>query len=98
MSMVRVSDIAQRGERSLWIRWSDGVEQELDVVTLRRRCPCAECVDEWTGKRQLQPAAIPETVRPVVIDSVGRYALQIHFNDGHRTGIYTFDNLRRLNA
>ena len=96
MENIRVRDIAQEGERTLAITWTDGAQSRLDVVTLRQQCPCASCIDEWTGAKRLQPKDIADTVRPVRIDSVGAYALQIHFNDGHGTGIYTFQMLRGL--
>jgi DUF971 family protein len=95
---IRVKNIGQTDERTLAIQWTDGRTDALDVVALRRRCPCAQCVDEWTRERTLKPEAVAETVRPVRIDSVGSYALKIQFNDGHATGIYTFQMLRDLVA
>jgi DUF971 family protein len=93
---IRVKDIGQVNDRTLGILWTDGRRDQFDVVTLRRRCPCAHCIDEWTGEKRLKPESVPDTVRPVRIDSIGSYALQIHFNDGHSTGIYTFQMLRDL--
>lgn len=93
---IGVKDIAQLDSRTLGVRWSDGRESRYDVVDLRRRCPCAECVEEWTRKPLLNPEDVPETVRPQRIQSVGRYALQIQFSDGHSTGIYTYEMLREL--
>jgi len=88
--------IAQRGARSLAIRWSDGAETVLDVRELRLACGCAECVDEWSGAGRLDPASVPEDVRPVRIQTVGRYAIQIEWSDGHGSGIYPFTRLREL--
>ena len=65
---------------------------------LRLACGCAICVDEWTGEEHLDPACVPEDVRPLKIESVGRYALQIQWSDGHDTGIYPFRRLRALDA
>lgn len=96
MENVRVKDIQQIDSRTLGIRWTDDKVGRYDVVDLRRRCPCAMCIDEWTHEPLLKPESIPETVRPVRIDSVGQYALTIAFSDGHRTGIYTFNMLRKL--
>ena len=94
MDNIRVRDIAQVDPRTLGITWTDGRVDHYDVVALRRRCPCAHCIDEWTGAKRLKPEDVAESVRPVKIDSVGSYALQIRFNDGHGTGIYTFNMLR----
>ena len=59
-------------------------------------CPCAGCVDEMTGVRMLTEAMVPEGVYPLAIEYVGRYALQFYWSDGHSTGIYSFELLRRL--
>ncbi len=95
--MIRVKDISQKNDRTLSILWTDNKVQNLDVVKLRLKCPCAGCIDEWTHKPILKPEQIPESVRPVSIESVGSYAMKIAFNDGHSTGIYTYQMLRSLN-
>ncbi len=87
----RVGRIWQEGDRTLAIAWTTGEISRYDVVELRRRCPCAHCVDEWDGTRRLDPAAVPDTLRPSLVRSVGRYALTIVFDDGHDTGIYPFE-------
>ena len=40
--------------------------------------------------------SVPQNVYPVKIDLVGRYAISIQWSDGHNTGIYAFDRLRKL--
>ncbi len=94
----RVKDIAQIDPRTIGILWTDGKSDAFDVVELRRKCPCAVCIDEWTRVPKLKPEDVAETVRPVKIESVGAYALRIDFSDGHRTGIYTFNLLRQMHA
>ena len=96
MDTARVRDIAQVDSKMLKIVWTDGNEQMFDVVTLRRKCPCASCIDEWTHEPILKADQVDEKIRPLRIDSVGQYALMIHFSDGHRTGIYTFPFLRSM--
>ena len=76
--------------------WADGHQSDIDVRELRLCCPCAQCVDEWSGAARLDPAKVPESVAPVSVRSVGLYALSIEFDDGHGTGIYTFEQLRGL--
>jgi len=88
--------IAQRGERELEIAWADGQRGTLDVRALRLACRCAVCVDEWSGEDRLDPASVPEDVRPVKLQPVGRYAIQIDWSDGHTSGIYPFDRLREM--
>ena len=94
---VRVKSIQQLDHRTLGITWTDDRASQYDVVMMRRKCPCATCVDEWTHEQILKPESVAETVRPLKIDSVGQYALTVQFNDGHRTGIYTFNMLRNWN-
>jgi DUF971 family protein len=92
----RVQRIWQQDDRTLAISWTDGRKSLYDVVELRRQCRCANCIDEVTKKRTVNPDDIPESVRPLKIESVGRYALTIHFTDGHKTGIYPFERLREI--
>jgi len=90
--------IRQASPSELAITWQDGHESVYPVRELRLACGCAVCVDEWTGEDRLDPGAVPEDVRPLAIESVGRYALQIRWSDGHETGIYPFRRLRALDA
>ncbi|MEQ1857825.1 MAG: DUF971 domain-containing protein [Longimicrobiales bacterium] len=83
-------------EARLRILWGDGQSTEFWPRDLRLLCPCAGCVDEITGVRTLRPEAIDQGVYPTAIHYVGRYALQFMWSDGHSTGIYTFEYLRRL--
>jgi DUF971 family protein len=93
---ISPAEIRQAGPRELAIRWADGRESVYDVRTLRLACGCARCVDEWSGDGLLDPASVPEDVRPLRIEPVGRYAIQIAWSDGHDTGIYPFARLRAL--
>ena len=96
------TDLKRQDNRTLLIVWSDGLQQRIDVKRLRDSCPCANCrassqadPDEQQGLRILTPA---ET-RPLDIEimhPVGNYAYNIHFTDGHTTGIFTFPHLRKL--
>lgn len=95
-AQIQIRSISQQDERTLAITWTDGRQSLYDVVELRRQCPCALCVDETTGERKLNPEEVPQSVRPVVIESVGRYAVKIEFTDGHRTGLYSYQLLRHL--
>ena len=89
-------EIRQHGPRELAISWRDGLESVYAVRDLRLACGCAACIDEWSGAGTLDPDSVPTDVRPLRIESVGRYAIQIAWSDGHDTGIYTFERLREL--
>jgi DUF971 family protein len=88
--------LGQDGPSALTIDWSNGHKGWHRVRDLRLACPCAQCVDEWTGEKTLVPDAVPESVRPLRIDPVGLYGIQIEWSDGHSTGIYTFETLGKL--
>ena len=88
--------IAQDGPRRLCITWGDGVKSVYEVRELRLACGCAHCVDEWTGEERLEAGSVPDDVHPLSVESVGRYAIAIRWSDGHDSGIYPFDRLRRL--
>lgn len=80
------------------IDWDDGSSGRFAAQLLRQRCPCAACVDEWTSRPTLDPDSVPATIRVGEINAVGNYALSFGFSDGHRTGIYTWELLRKLEA
>jgi DUF971 family protein len=78
------------------IAWNDGHLSSFPSWYLRENCPCAACVEEFSGKRILLPGSIPSTLERVKVELVGNYALQFSWSDNHETGIYTFDYLRHL--
>lgn len=78
------------------IHWDDGHVSNYHGAALRRACTCANCIDEWTGKKLLSDTTIANSVHPVSIRPTGNYALHIQWSDGHSTGIYTFEYLRKL--
>ena len=80
---IEPREIQQEGESGLRITWADS-------------CPCAQCVNEWTGQRVLEPEAISEELTIANVSIVGRYALNFRWSDGHDTGIYSFRYLREL--
>ena len=83
-----------RRDDGLLIDWADaGGEVFYPARRLRLACPCAACVDEMSGRPLLDPATIPEDVRPLSVGLVGAYGLRVQWSDGHGTGIYTFERL-----
>jgi DUF971 family protein len=88
--------IVRQGDENLKIAWNDGTVDTFPVRALRMSCPCAACVNEWTGEKILKDAQVATTVKPVKVFSVGRYAMGIHWTDGHKTGIFAYDYLKKL--
>ena len=82
------------------VTWEDGTHSTFTGEQLRWACPCAECRGEAGGPGRLsrvQSLSDAELrIRDVTL--VGQYALQIAFESGHATGLYTFSLLRRLMA
>jgi DUF971 family protein len=95
---VRPSDLAFDEAGALRVRWDDGRESVFAPRWLRARCPCAACVEEWTGRRTVGEAQVPESIKPMGLHPVGNYAIQIDWSDGHTTGIYSWDYLLKLRA
>lgn len=93
---IEPREIKQDGEAGLIITWGDGVVSQYKAAALRRSCPCAQCVNEWTGQRVLKPEAVSEELAMADISVVGRYALNFRWSDGHDTGIYSFRYLREF--
>ena len=65
-------------------------KEKYGAFELRINCPCAGCVDEWTGEKTLRPDSVSKEISISAISIVGRYALNFHFSDGHDTGIFSF--------
>ena len=93
---VEPRDMNWIGKGVLGIEWSDGHRGVYPIRYLRQQCPCAACVDEWTGQRRIQPDSIPLLIMLEDIEPVGRYALRLKWSDGHDTGIYAYSALRRM--
>ncbi len=96
--MIEPRQIIEESDSELSIRWSDEAETKYNAADLRRACPCAGCINEWTGEKMLKAENIADDLSFSSISIVGRYALNFHFSDGHETGIYSFDYLRKLSS
>ena len=83
----------------LALSFADGFEAYLSLPLLRRACPCAAC--------QGEPDAMGRVIRPRVehgakayelqkFETVGGYAIQLFWGDGHSTGIYSYTYLQKL--
>jgi DUF971 family protein len=96
--------ISEFSDTTLMVIWDDGHESLYLYQDLRQACPCARCndlrkpgkTDKPPFKRSIPLEAQSMSIRPRTIESVGLYAIRFKWNDGHDTGIYTFDFLRNL--
>ena len=98
---MRASDIQHIGNE-LAIRWEDGSESFIPLKKLRQCCPCASCKGEtdilgnvYKSPHKPLPAGAFELKRFVPI---GGYAIQPFWQDGHNSGIFSFDYLKQVAA
>ncbi len=89
-------EVGRANQHDVKITWQDGHVSVYPARELRLKCPCAGCVDEVTGQLRVVPTNVPQDVHPLKIDLVGRYAISIQWSDGHSTGIYSFEMLRKM--
>lgn len=90
------AEIRKKSGQGMVIRWQDGHESALGARYLRGLCPCAQCVSEISGQRMVSEEHIAPDVGIEAARTVGNYALHFSFSDGHTTGIYSFEYLRRI--
>lgn len=84
-----------RRDDGLLIEWTpEGHSALFPARALRLACPCAECVEEMSGRPLLDPARVPQDIRPLSVSLVGGYGIRIGWSDGHGTGIFTFQSLQ----
>lgn len=96
---MRPLDIQHIGNE-LAVKWEPGTESFIPLESLRRCCPCAGCKGEvdimgnlYKGPDKSLPPTAFELVR---IATVGTYAIQPVWADGHNSGIFSFDYLRKV--
>lgn len=85
------------------IDWRDGHHSDYSLAYLRDECPCATCSGAHGTEPQKTNYSAPnpfQMYKPALkmtsVEAVGSYAVRIFWNDGHSTGIYSFDHLRRI--
>lgn len=97
---MKPKSIKKINPHELRILWDDDHETVYTLERLRDRCPCAGCAGETL---LLHRYDAPEPERSThgryelkSIQTVGSYAVQMTWGDGHATGIYTFEYLNNL--
>jgi len=75
--------------------FDDGQSGSVDYRTLRLESPSAEVQGHGSGPKPPSPV-VPEDISVTKAEPVGRYALRLHFSDGHSSGLYTWNILRAL--
>ena len=84
----------------LAIKWEDGTEHFIGLEKLRRACPCAGCIGERDIMGQLykgpEKPLSTRSFQLARLELVGGYAVKPVWADGHESGIFSFDYLRKL--
>ncbi|MBI2436058.1 MAG: P-loop NTPase [Candidatus Hydrogenedentes bacterium] len=97
MAGDRKPELAPERGRIL-VTWPDGVQSRIANKALRVSCQCALCVNEFSGQPMLDPAAVPDDISVEAIQPLGNYAVSITWSDGHSSGIFSWDHLRKLSG
>ncbi|HZP12502.1 MAG TPA: DUF971 domain-containing protein [Nevskiaceae bacterium] len=95
-SRVPTSIKLHRKSRVLEVGYADGSRYELPCEYLRVFSPSAEV----RGHGQEEPTLIggKRNVNVERVEPVGQYAVRLVFDDGHNTGLYSWDVLEELGA
>lgn len=96
---MRPTDVQLLGSE-LAIKWDDGTETYIPFEKLRRSCPCAGCCGETDIMGNLyknpEKPLTPQAFQISSIAKVGTYAIQPTWADGHNSGLFAFDYLKRI--
>ncbi len=96
---LRLENWAGQGVK---IHWNDDHVSQYRAGWLRSRCPCAVCREKESQAAaqptdpRILPIFNPSSEQLARLDPIGRYAYKIAFKDGHDTGIYSFEYLRKI--
>ena len=98
---VQATRIAVSKSKGITIDWADGHRGEYALRYLRDICPCASCSGaHGEPPAAAQPASPFQMYQPalglVAVEPAGSYALQLTWNDGYNSGIYSYDHLREM--
>ncbi len=92
---IRPTEIKLRqASRILEVAFEDGARFELPCEYLRVFSPSAEVRGHGPGTETLVTGK--ETVNITAIEPVGNYAVRLVFDDGHSTGLYSWNILHDL--
>jgi DUF971 family protein len=95
MTTPRPTDlILHRASHALEVAFDDGVRYRLPCEYLRVESPSAEVQGHGPGQRVLVPGKRDVNIK--AIEPIGNYAVQLVFDDGHDSGIFSWSLLRQL--
>ncbi|MFA6013668.1 MAG: DUF971 domain-containing protein [Gallionellaceae bacterium] len=92
--MIPTEIILHQQSRMLEIAFDDDVRLKLPFEFLRVFSPSAEVRGHGPGQETLQTGK--RDVLLTGVEPAGNYALKLIFDDGHDSGLYTWEYLREL--
>ena len=81
-------------KRTLTVSFDNGERHALPAEYLRVESPSAEVQGHGPGQKQVVTGK--ENVAIEALEPVGNYAVRIRFDDGHDTGLYSWEYLLEL--
>ncbi len=102
--VINPAHLDLKKDRGLTVTWSDGTSSYYSIAYLRRMSPSAD-MRELRDQMEKNPLTVLPAARagasagPLVAVSaelVGNYAIKIVFSDGHATGLYSWEYLRKI--
>ncbi len=98
--------VDKTGGTGVTVDWRDGHQSHWSFRWLRDACPCATCHEAREAEGRAPGVGKPKPksllplyeapVAPTAVEPVGKYALKFVWNDGHETGLYSWDYLRNV--
>src|ERR1700729_4164071 len=98
--------IAVSKSKGIEIDWKDGHHSSYGLEYLRDWCPCASCTGAHGTEPRSRTTDAPAATGPfqmykaknkiLGLEPIGNYAIRITWNDGHASGIYSFDHFRSI--
>jgi DUF971 family protein len=86
--------VVKSGARQLAVSFDDGVSYKIPFELLRVESPSAQVQGHSAAQKQV--VKDKADVKVVRVEPVGRYAVRLVFDDGHDSGIFTWEWLYRL--
>jgi DUF971 family protein len=105
VTVAEPEHIAISKSKGIKIDWRDAHHSEYALAYLRDECPCASCTgahgtepqkSDYSAETKTPFQMFTPTLKMLNVEQVGGYAIRIDWSDGHNTGIYSFDHLRKI--
>lgn len=93
------TEIKVKEKKFLFVKWNNETESKISLTDLRRFCPCAICTSEADKHHHDYIIVYSEDQTKIsTIQVVGNYAISVVWSDGHNTGFYDFNYLKKIST